>query len=574
MTDNPLDEILALVKANWLRGLPREENITKVVTRFGALNGHEERVQRELDLLYYGDFHLTDLGNTQRLVRLFGDDIRYSISRRKWLVWQGTHWRWDDEVLLMQYAKRVVKSLYEQAGKETSDDARRALAKWALTSESTSRLQAMVKSAESEEALAITDAELDADPFAFNVVNGTIDLRTGEIREHRREDYITILSPVTWDPNAAGVMWAKFLSDITAGNEDLMDYLARAVGYSMTGNAREDIVFFVYGPGSNGKSTFLATIRKMMGDYLGTVPVKALIDNTKGAPSGHRDEIATLVGTRMVLGAETPDRMKIDMGLIKALTGGDAIQVSRKYERSFTFCPTFKPWLYGNSKPRIPEIDDGTWRRLRLVPLLVQFKRGENEVTDMEERLEAELSAVLAWGVAGAVKWYREGLTDTDVVSRATSEYREEEDVAGQFLDDCTVASATGRVSKAEMYERYRQWCLDNGEVPVGTKTFTHRLRGHNVLEDKSGSVRYWDGIALHDGTDGTNGTAVPENPSHENTSCEFMKTDVPSVPSVPQSPPVTKRCHRCGSTKFWERLDGELMCSVCYPNPTAGGKS
>jgi putative DNA primase/helicase len=569
------DELRARAKTNWLLGMPRLENITDIIANFGDLNGEEKALEDELDRLYCGEYHLSDLGNAQRLVTLFGDEVRYSVKRRRWLIWTGARWEWDDEVLAVQRAKRVVQSMYESAGKQADDDGRRTLARWALQSESTSRLMAMVKSAESEASLHISDDAVDADPYLFNVENGTLDLRTGEFREHRREDFITAMAPVIWDPNATGEMWAKFLSDITAGDADLQRYLARAVGYSMTGNAREDIVFFIYGPGGNGKSTFLSTVSRMMGDgYAGTIPVHELIDNAKGG-AGHRDAIASLAGTRMVLVAELPDRMKIDMGLIKALTGGDAISVSRKYEHSFTFRPTFKPWLYGNSKPRVPEIDDGTWRRVRLVPFLVQFRRGENEITDMEELLQAEMPAVLRWAVAGAVDWHAHGLTDPEAVSYATSEYREEEDVVGQFVEACCVADSGKRVSKAEMFDRYKRWCEDNGEVPVGTKTFTLRLRGHDIREDKSGSVRYWDGIGLSDkasGTDGTDGTGDSRKSIYEKNDKNFLESPVPNVPPVPPIPSVprpTEPCHRCRSSSWWQRIDGEWMCAVCYPNRT-----
>ncbi len=567
------DELRARAKANWIMGLSRLDNVSDIVQHFGELNGNEDRLQNELDRLYAGDYHLSDLGNAQRLVTLFGDELRYSVKRRKWLVWVGTRWEWDDEVLAVQRAKRVVQSMYETAGRLQVDEDRRALARWALQSESTSRLMAMVKSAESEKAIHIDDAEVDSNPYLFNVQNGTIDLRTGEFREHRREDFLTKMAPVSWDTNATADMWPVFLNDITAGDSALQRYLARAIGYSMTGNAREDLVFFIYGPGGNGKSTFLSTITKMLGDgYTGTIPVHELINNSKGG-AGHRDAIASLAGTRMVLVAELPDRMKIDMGLIKALTGGDAISVSRKYEHSFTFRPTFKPWLYGNSKPRVPEIDDGTWRRVRLIPFLVQFRRGENEITDMEDRLEAELSAVLRWAVAGAVDWYTNGLTDPDAVANATSEYREEEDVVGQYLDACCANDIDSRVSKAEMYDRYKRWCEENGETPVGTKTLTLHLRAHGIREDKSGSVRYWDGITLQDrknGTDGTNGTGPTGKSIYEKNGKNLLETAVPTVPSVPTVSPVprpTKPCHLCGSSQWWQRADGEWMCGVCRPN-------
>lgn len=560
-----MDELLQQMQANWLKGIPRHDNIADIVARFGDLDGNADRVQDELDRLYQGDLHLTDLGNAQRLVALCGSDIRYSANRRKWLVWVGTHWQWDDDILVMRRAKRTVRYMYQEAAALPDDQSRKELAKWALASESTHRLQAMCKSAESEESLQVDESDIDQDPFLFNVQNGTIDLRTGEFRKHRRDDLITMMVPIDYDPDAKGPLWEQFIDDITDGDKNLQTYLARAIGYSMTGNARDDVIFFIYGPGGNGKSTFLNTVRKVLGPYVGTVPVRALVEQGKGSP-GHRDELASLAGTRMVLGAEIPDRMKIDMGLIKAFTGGDMISVSRKYERTFNFLPVFKLWLYGNSKPRIPEIDDGTWRRVRMVPFLVQFRHGENEVTDMEERLEAELKYVLLWGIRGAVEWVQHGLTDADVVASATREYRADEDVVGQFLEDCCVMKATARVAKATVYERYKQWCADNGEFAVGTKTFTQRLRGHRINEDKSGAVRYWDGMALiESGTVATDGTVFSRNPIRERIQADFIETAAPSVPSVANSPSVSV-CAECGARVEYYSADGVPYCEKHGP--------
>lgn len=560
-----IDDLLQQMKANWLKGMLRHDNIADIVARFGDLNGNEDKVQAELDRLYQGDLHLSDLGNAQRMVAQHGSELRYSANRRKWLVWVGTHWQWDDDILAMRRAKRTVRHMYEEAAALPDDQSRKELVKWALASESTHRLQAMCKSAESEESIQVDETDIDQDPFLFNVRNGTIDLRTGEFRKHRRDDFITMMSPIDYDPDATGPLWEKFIDDITAGDKSLQSYLARAIGYSMTANARDDVIFFIYGPGGNGKSTFLNTIRKVIGPYVGTVPVRALIEQGKGSP-GHRDELASLAGTRMVLGAEIPDRMKIDMGLIKAFTGGDMISVSRKYERTFNFLPVFKLWLYGNSKPRIPEIDDGTWRRVRMVPFLVQFRRGENEITDMEERLEKELPAVLLWAVNGAVEWAKHGLTDADVVASATREYRADEDVVGQFLEDCCVMKATARVPKSMVYERYKQWCMDNGEVAVGTKTFTQRLRGHHINEDKSGAIRYWDGMALVDaGTVVTDGTPVSRNPIREHTQADFMNTTAPSVTSVPNCPSVPT-CAECGARVDYYSAEGIPYCEEHGP--------
>lgn len=446
------------------------------------------------------EFRPTDMWNGESLVHLAGRDLRFDVSERaEWLVWTGTHWQWDPAgCLVEERAKVVVRALYRMASEADTKDERDKLASWATKSEASARVRDMVHMARSEPQIRINMADLDKDPDLFNVRNGTIDLRTGELRPHRREDLITKCAPVDYDPAASSDLWDECVDAITCGDRDLQHYLAKAVGYALTGHAREDLVFFLYGKGRNGKSTFMATVAAMMGEYAGTIHASELVEDRK-RNTGHRDAIAALAGKRLVIVSECPERMKLDMGTLKSLTGGDLVSASHKYGRTFEFKPQFTPFLYGNSKPRVAETDEGTWRRLRLIKFLARFERGKGAREGLREELAAHhLAAVLRWAVAGAQDWYREGLHDVESVAQATEEYRDEEDNVGRFLRECCDQDVKLRAMKLELHNAYCEWCKADGESWAGYKTFNQRMVERGYSDGQSGKIRYWKGIALH----------------------------------------------------------------------------
>jgi len=441
----------------------------------------------------------TDMWNGECLVHLAGRDLRYCPDRAQWLVWTGTHWQWDAVgVLAEERAKVVVRALYRMASDADTKEERDKLASWALRSEASARVLAMLQMARSEPTVRVSLADLDADPDLFNVRNGTIDLKTGELRPHRRGDMITKCAPVDFDPDAKSDLWEECLHAITCGDVDLQHYLAKAVGYALTGHAREDLVFFLYGKGSNGKTTFMSTVAAMMGDYAGTIHASELIDDRK-RNTGHRDAIAALAGKRLVIVSECPERMKLDMGTLKSLTGGDLVSASHKYGRTFSFKPQFTPFLYGNSKPRVAETDEGTWRRLRLVKFMARFQRGKDAREGLREELEAHhLAAVLRWATIGALHWYREGLRDVESVAQATAEYRAEEDNVARFVAECCITGAAYRAYMGALHEAYLAWCHTSGEYAAGKTTFGERIRElEPVTQDRDSKGRFWRGIGL-----------------------------------------------------------------------------
>jgi putative DNA primase/helicase len=354
--------------------------------------------------------HLTGGGNGQRLVDLHGLDIRYVHPWKQWLVWDGRRFQPDTTGELMRRAKMGVLRLYAEAAAERDPDRRKALATWARRSDSEARMREMINLAASEPYVPVRPAELDSQPWRLNVEDGTIDLRTGELLPHSRRDLITKLAPVRFDPKATCPTWLAFLDRVLGHDADLVGFLQRAIGYSLTGDTGEQVLFFLYGTGANGKSTLLETLRALLGDYAQQTDFTTLLERRGDGP---RNDIAALQGARFVAAIEAAEGRRLAEGLVKQLTGGDAVSVRKLYSEPFTFRPEFKLWLAANHKPVIRGTDQAIWRRIRLVPFTIAIPEGERD-HELGLKLRAELPGILRWAVAGCQKLFGQALTERE----------------------------------------------------------------------------------------------------------------------------------------------------------------
>ena len=290
-------------------------------------------------------YHLTDLGNAERLVDRHGADLRFCHAWGKWLVWDKQRWNPDTTDEIKRRAKDTVRGLYAEAATIEEEEIRKALIKHALKSESEHRINAMVALAESEPGVSVTPDQLDSDPWFLNVGNGTLDLKTGELRLHQRENLITKLAPVEYDPDAKCPLWKAFLDRIMAGNADLKKFLQKAAGYVLTGDTREQCLFIFYGVGANGKSTLLIVLQAAMGDYATTTPTESLMLKQGGSVP---NDIARLVSTRLVCAVEAEEGKRLAEVLIKQMTGQDRLTARHLYREFFEFTPQFKIVLAAN----------------------------------------------------------------------------------------------------------------------------------------------------------------------------------------------------------------------------------
>jgi putative DNA primase/helicase len=437
-------------------------------------------------------FNPTDLGNAERFVAHHGEDVRYCYQWRKWLVWTGARWERDEAGRVHRLAKETVRSIYREASDEEDEDRRKALAKHARASESETRIRAMVERAKSE--IPTSPDQFDADPCLLNTSTGTIDLRTGALREHRREDLITKLAPVEYDPAAAAPTWETFLKRVLPG-EELRGFVRRAAGYSATGNTSEQCMFIHHGPGANGKSTFQETISAALGDYAMRTPTETLLVKR---PGGVPNDVARLKGARFVTASETEEGRRLAESLVKDLTGQDTISARFMWAEWFDFKPTHALHLSTNHKPEIRGTDAAIWRRIRLIPWAVTIPPAEQD-RELPEKLRAELPGVLAWIVRGCLEWQREGLRAPEEVRQATRAYRAEMDVLAAFLADCCLRGEDEEAFAGELWGAWKRWCEETGEQAGSQKRFGGRLaeRGFLNHRDSKTGRKVWSGLSL-----------------------------------------------------------------------------
>lgn len=443
----------------------------------------------------------TDAANVDAFVRMQGGGYRYCVEWSAWLAWSGKRWELTGArgrvlraaVLVAREehyrCRGRIKALTEElrplklAPQKDQDRIERleALLKretklllWFATSQNQGKLEAVAKGLETR--LIVRMAELDADPWALNCANGTVDLRTGELRPHNRDDLITQLVEIDYDLAARAPLWSAFLERAMRGSLGLTMFLQRLVGYTLTGVTAEHILVFHHGnTGSNGKSTFLATIRALLGDYACSAPRSLLFEPKNGAEP-HPTELARLYGKRLAICAEVPENAELAEAKIKDITGGDVVSVRRMNENFWDMTPTHTLHAAGNHKPVIHGVDGGIWRRVKLVPWTVTIAEKDRD-PELAAKLRAELPGILAWAVHGCLEWQRVGLAEPPEVTGAGEAFREESDVlAGFFASQCVFGPAEREACKV-IRSAYEEWCEALGHRPLGARTLWRRFR-------------------------------------------------------------------------------------------------
>ena len=409
--------------------------------------------------------HPTDLGNAQRLVRTRGKNLRFCERLGGWLVWDGTLWVRDQVRAVEVAAQRTVMGMYHEAI-ALEYDRRVALVKWATKSESEARLRAMVNLACTDPSIVAHPEDFDRNPWLFNVANGVLDLRTGRLRPHCRQDLISKIASVEYDQDAKAPTWDRFLGEVL--EPCVAAYLQRAVGLSMIGEVREHVLFFLYGSGANGKSTFFRTIQNLFGDY-GKQGDPELLLARRG--EAHPTGVADLFSSRLVVTTEVEDGRRMAEALVKQLTGGDRVKARLMHRDFFEFNPTWTIFMAANHKPAIRGTDEGIWRRIRLIPFEFLIPP-EDQDPDLLGKLKNEIPGILNWALAGVREYLVSGLNEPNSVLAATQAYRVENDALGAFLAEETEESPDLRVEATELYGRFREWCDRSGERVVSQRVF------------------------------------------------------------------------------------------------------
>jgi putative DNA primase/helicase len=443
-------------------------------------------------------YTLTDLGNSERFIRQYGHNLRYCVEEGTYYLWSQTRWGKDTLKSVQEPAKKTVRRMYRELELEPDGDKRKLLFKFIQTSESERSLNAIVNVARTNKNIAISASRFDTQLHLLNCKNGTIDLRTGRLQPHDRADLIRKQSPVLFDPYAQSEAWNRFLDECTRGDLEVQAFLRRAVGYTLFGDPREQVIFMVHGPGATGKSTFISAVMNVLGDYGATADFTTFLkkDRVSGGPS---DDIANLAGARLVTSIEVDDGKQLAQALVKQLTGGDMIRARHLYQSSFEFKPQFTLWLVCNHAPVVPHDDDAIWRRILRLPfenVIPPDLRDKNLKAVLTDSSGAQ--AILAWAVQGCVEWYQAGLQVPTSVTRATESYKKLSNPLAAFVaDECKlIGSAFTAVS--DLRHAYDLWCAENAERNVLNRNqFTDALRDLGCTPGLRSNKRGWNGIAL-----------------------------------------------------------------------------
>jgi putative DNA primase/helicase len=444
--------------------------------------------------------NLTDMGNAGRMAAFCGDSVRYC-NQLGWLVYDGKRWIRDEMSRLQTFAKETVRRMYEDAAGMADEDGRRALAAFALKCESLSRIQAMLALLPSEPGISVSHDVFDRDKMLFNVRNGTIDLRKGDLRPHSKADLITKLSPVNYDPDATCPRWSRFIFEIMAGDEELVRFLQRLMGYSLTGETREQVWVFFWGKGENGKGTFLEAIAHVLGDYAVNTPPETFLEIPGSAV---RNDLARLRGARLITASEPDGKRKFDPGTLKTFTGQDPITCRFLHKEFFEFQPEGKLIFSANQRPAVRDTSHGFWRRVILVPFSRTFTGSEKDA-NLRETLKAEASGILNWLIEGCLQWQAEGLNPPAAVRDAVEEYRTETDVLAEFLETYCEIDESKSIPVSELYPAYSTYCDENKiRKGLSRQRFNEDLLGRpGITQDRIGPkrTRSWIGIGFKTNT-------------------------------------------------------------------------
>ncbi len=431
----------------------------------------------ELDLRLKS-YAFTEGGNAERFIDLNGNDLRYCYDFRKWYQWDSIRWNPDRSGAVEVLAQEMIREMYIEAANIVSESGRKSFIAHVKKSDQAKSIRGMLEMARSR--VALLPEELDRDPFLLCVTNGTVDLRTGKLREHQREDLISRVVPVIYDESATAPTWIRFLNEIFDGKSDLIAFVQRSFGYGLTGDTREQCIFIPWGKGANGKSTLLNTISDLMGDYAITAATNTfLVKNNDSIPN----DVARLRSARLVIAIEVEEGKRLAENMIKQMTGGDRVSARFLRQEWFDFDPEFKPFLAVNHKPEIRGTDHAIWRRIKLIPFSVCFEDSKQDKT-LKDKLQAEFPGILNWLIEGCLEWQKNGLGEPEEVRNATSAYRQEMDTLADFISECCVELDALSIQAGQLYKAYVLWIKDRGEQPLNMKVFGEKITERGIKKE------------------------------------------------------------------------------------------
>jgi putative DNA primase/helicase len=478
-------------------------------------------------------------GDARLFIALNKNKILFDHSTDRWYRWSGHYWGPDEIGNFYPALEPVIQKYLDEALRQAQARQAAVVAQNTAAANQAKRLEddllkrvfnlqtvyrkknVLFLSAQGDDSLGISGDEWDRDPLLLGCSNGVIELKTGLFRPGRPEDYIKTIAPTEWKgiDNQAPT-WERFLSEIFDGNMELVEYVQRLFGYSITGLTVEHILPILWGEGRNGKGTMLETLGFVLGNLAKPIQAEMLMRQGRlKSSAGPSPDIMSLRGRRLAWGSETDEGVPMDLAKVKYLTGGDTLVGRPPHGRDMIeFSPTHTLFLLTNHKPEIPTTESGIWERVHLIPFTLKFVDEPREPNERQrdpflpEKLKAEAPGILAWLVKGCLEWQRAGLNPPSIVKETTAEYRRDEDILSAFIQEVVIINVSSRVKAGEFYKAYEKWCLGNGHKPMGGKKFGERM-GKIFKKRRDSKGNYYEGIELQcyeaDGGNGGAGNAV-----------------------------------------------------------------
>lgn len=424
-------------------------------------------------------YRATDIGNSNLFSDVYKDIARYCADRGRWYIYDGKRWMPDsiDGTQTMQLCKRLADALLVYASSIEDADYVKAVAKWQ------NRNTRKTVLLDAQDCYPVKVSDFDKDIYLFNCQNGTLDLRTMEFKPHRPQDLLSKISGVNYDPDAKCVRWNRFIDEIMQGDNDKARFLQKALGYSLTGDTREECFFILYGATSrNGKGTLMETFKRIMGDYGKATSPETIAQKDRTDSSKPSEDVARLAGARFVNISEPDKNLVLSSALIKTLTGNDTIQARYLHEHIFEYQPQFKIFVNTNHLPRVTDSTVFSSDRIKVIPFERHFVESERD-TSLKRQFsdKANQSAVLNWCLDGFKSYQAEGLSVPASVQKATTEYMMDSDDIARFMADELEVDYKSMVKTSDVYERYKEWCDRNGFMQKSIKTFSQELKQRNV---------------------------------------------------------------------------------------------
>jgi putative DNA primase/helicase len=401
----------------------------------------------------------------------YREELRYVAKWGKWFNYDGMYWREEQTLKVFDLVRTLCRELTWESNSKDAEIKRVRSAK---------TVAAVVQLARADRRMAATFDQWDVDLMLLNTPDGVVDLKTGNVRSHRPEDYMTKITAV--GPGGQCPQWKKFLDRFTKGDQDLEDHLQRMCGYCLTGDISEQIFFFMHGPGGNGKGVFLHTVSRLMASYAKVAPMEVFIATNM---ERHLTELAMLQGARLVTASEMEEGKRWDEARLKELTGSDEITARFMRQDHFTFMPQLKLVISGNHRPGLRTVDEAIKRRTNVIKCDAVIPKSERDLK-LEKKLEAEWGGILQWMIDGCIKWQRDGLKPSASVIDATNEYLTVEDVFGGWLEECCVIGKDKFDETSRLWDAWQRWATGSGEFVGTQKLLAKRLEERGFTADRA----------------------------------------------------------------------------------------